>query len=32
MSEQYKFQMIRSDDSAQILTCHTTKVVGVKVM
>ena len=29
MSEQYKFQMIRSDDSAQILTCHTTKVVGV---
>jgi hypothetical protein len=30
MSEQYKFQMIRSDESAQILTCHTTKVVGVQ--
>ena len=29
MNDQYKFQMIRSDDSAQILTCHTTKVVGV---
>jgi len=26
---EYKFQMIRSDESAQILTCHTTKVVGV---
>ena len=30
MSEQYKFQMIRSDDSAQILTCYTTQVVGVQ--
>ena len=29
MSDQYKFQMIRSDDSAQILTCHTSKVKGV---
>jgi hypothetical protein len=30
MGDQYKFQMIRSDDSAQILTCHTAKVQGVK--
>ena len=30
MTNQYKFQMIRSDESAQILTCHTTKVVGVQ--
>ena len=29
MSDQYKFQMIRSDDSAQILTCHTSKVKGI---
>jgi hypothetical protein len=29
VSDQYKFQMIRSDDSAQILTCHTSKVKGV---
>ena len=30
MGDQYKFQMIRSDDTAQIITCHTAKVVGIK--